>query len=400
MSFRVARTRRRSLDVAALAIAALVLAPDVAAAGPDGLQVWTANLRKMNHQGNPELWKKFVDLVDSYRAKPDIIALTEICNNSYGGGPGNDVDEFLRKLERATGVLYEGRHAGRVGRPCTEANSMLVWRDRRFDLTRRNPLARWNVYTENPRDDDNKCTQNDGHNLRQIAVALRDKRQRRIVVASSVHVHVIDARKCINENAVYMDRVFEDLRRRRPLTIVAGDFNQPPQREKPRSGDEAAAGMEVDPACWYRSLSMLSVGDRRQCTASKPRAYGHYVPRSDRYIDAVQAQHHGAAPGAMEPGICNEWTHSKNFSGRGTACTDISGPEDVPDGLMDRGRIDQIWARWEHSGGRARRFTFDQATRLFARAGADGKTQSPRYSDHRAVRAVVRWCLPNDPCRR
>ena len=397
----IARSRPRVMFVGLLLGCAILLADSAAASftGPNTIQVWTANLRKMNHRESPRLWKKFVRRIDAPKNKPDLIALTEVCNNDIGGAPGNDARQFVRYLEKIIGVNYGWRHSGASGQACLEANSMIVWRARRFNLGRESRVARWKQVSELG-DRDKKCSRSDGHNLRHVAVALRDQRQKKMLVASSVHVQVIDARKCINENVVIMERVFERLRRKRRLTIVAGDFNQSPQRETERRGDEATAGLEVDPACWYRSLSMLTVADSDQCTAARATSFGHYTPRIDRYLEAVQVEHHGPAPGSVEPEICDEWTHSKAWAGAGTACTDTSGPQGVPDGLKDRGRIDYIWARWERAGGRARRFNAEQASNLIRDAGADKVTKPPRYADHRAVKARIRWCLPADPCRR
>lgn len=398
MRLGLALTRRRLLRVVALLVAVSIVAPDVASAGPDSLQVWTANLRKMNHLGSPRIWKKFVRKVDNLQRKPDIIALNEVCNNDFGGTRGNDAGQFVRFLEDKIKVNYEYRHAGYRRQPCTEANSMIVWRGSRFDLARRPRFVRWYALTDKKNDGNYACTPNDGHNLRQIAAALWDRRQKKVVVAASLHVQVINARRCINENVVTMDRLFEKLRRKRALTIVAGDFNQTPQRESPEAGDETAAGLEVDPSCWYRSMSVLTVSDRRQCPANGAHRLGHYAARTDKYIDAVRAQNHGPLAGTTESGICDEWTHTKSFAGTGTACTDISGERDRPDGLADRGRIDYIFARWERKNGKPREFDHLQAQDMIKGAFAD-KTQPPRYSDHRAVRARIFWCLPEGPCR-
>lgn len=360
------------------------------------LQVWTVNLRKMGHLG-PNVWRKFVNRVHKHNVKPDLIALTEICNQDRGGIELNDVHEFIVYLEGITGDQFDYVHSGDPGTPCEDSNSMVVWRKKRFELGKRPNLVRWASYTEANKDGNVFCSRSDGHTLTQIAVALRDKLQKKTLVFSSVHIPVRNSFTCINENISQIDRNLERLRGLRRLSIVAGDLNQMPQREAGTPGDEQLVGTQTDPSCWYRSLNMLTVDDLGSCMGKRWHSPEHYDEASDHYLDAVHVQHLGPAPGTSQPSICDEWTHNRKYATRGTACTDLSGKDDVPDGLTDRGRIDYIWARWERPNGNALPIEATNAPSLITKAATD-QASPPRYSDHKAVRALIEWCLPIDPC--
>ncbi|HYN37379.1 MAG TPA: hypothetical protein VEV82_10450 [Actinomycetota bacterium] len=360
------------------------------------LQVWTVNIRKMHHIG-PNVWRKFVRRVANHDVRPDLIAVTEMCNQDVGGSAWNDAFEFMMYLEGQTGIDYANEHAGAPGTACDVANSMVIWREDRFELGKKPQMKKWSSFTENPKDDDVFCSKNDGNNLQQVAVALWDKKQKKNLVFSSVHVPVRDSFSCINENVSFMDNVFEDLRPKRPLTIVGGDFNAMAQRESTSPGDELAAGTQVDPSCWYRSLNLLTVDDLTNCVTSPKHAPDRYSSSTDHYLDTVHVRHLGPTPGTTDPSICDEWTHNRKFATKGTACTDVHGKDGVPDGLTDRGRIDYIFARWEQSNGDALPIDSTNAPSLVTDAAAD-KMAPPRYADHRAVRALIEWCLPIDPC--
>src|SRR5688572_15160756 len=240
--------------MASLTVGALVSRPPDATAETtrkSQIQVWTVNIRKLGHIG-PNMWRKFVNRASRHELMPDLIALTEICNQDRGGIPLNDVFEFTIYLEGKTGHDYDYMHSGDPGVACERANSMVIWRSDRFDLAKNKPRARrWASFTDTPKDKNTRCSKKDGHNLKQVAVVLRDKRQDKSLVFSSVHVPVRYASTCINENVMFMDRVFENLRANRPLTIVGGDFNQMAQYEQPSTGDEQLVGTQIDPSCWY-----------------------------------------------------------------------------------------------------------------------------------------------------
>lgn len=397
--------RRGSARVMALLIIGALAAPLLVALAPanaritkpDEIQAWTANLRKMHHLTDSR-WKRFVWRVANHPVKPDVIALTEVCNVDYGGGPGNDAKEFVHYLEEKTGSRYSWRHSGQPGTSCFEANTMIVWRTARFSLDNNSAVRQWLSFHSEWAGDTLICSQTKNGVYKEIAVALWDELQKKSIVATSVHFNVEVARKCINENIALMDRVLEGLKPTRRLTIAAGDFNQTPAREEPTTGDEATTGTQTDPACWYRTLAMLTTGDGTRCSTHRPHRLTHYDPRRDYYVDTVHAVHQGARPGTTMSSICDEWTHSRSWAGQGSGCTDLSGREQRPDGLMDRGRIDYIWARWESPSGRPRTFQPDEAASLVSAAAAD-KPEGPMYADHRAVRALIKWCLASDGCR-
>ena len=391
------RTSTASAVVCLLAGALLVPQADAGARTTKKarLQVWTSNLHMMAHNGDPTIWKKLVHRMAAHRLLPDVLALNEMCNGDVGGARGNDARQFVHYLEKTTGANYAFRHGATGAGPCWAADTMVAWRTPRLSLA---GVTRWRSVADAPGDGDSRCTRREGPSITQLGVVLRDRLQGKALVAAAVHFPVGGTRRCINENASVLHRVLERARSTRRLTIVGGDFNQLPQRDGPASGDELAAGTQVDPDCWYRSLSMLTARDRQAC-ARESRSFAAYHPRSDTYVDAVHAAHQGTASGTGSPAICDEWTHSRAFASEGTSCTDVSGSDDRPDGLSDRGRIDYVWARWELGDGRARSFTSDEAADLVGRAGAD-KVRPPRYSDHRAVRALLYWCLPGERCRR
>ena len=373
-------------------------APTPALAGLTGaarIQTWTANLHMLTHDGSQTAWKRFVERAAGHRLVPDVMALTEVCNVDSGGGPRVDAREVVRYLEKVTGARYAWRHSGTGRGPCWAEDTMVVWRAHRFSFGGR--LVRWRSEGETLGDGDNWCSPREGPSSRQLAVVLHDRLQGRKLVVASVHFPVGGTRRCINENVDRMDRALEALRGHRRLTIVGGDFNQTPQIDRPTTGDEFVAGTQVDPECWYRSLSMTTTGDRGQCTGRARSTFGHYRSRSDDYVDVVQVRNRGPAPGSTAPSICDEWTRSKSFATRGTSCTDVSGRAGEPDGHVDRGRIDYLWARWELGDGDPRSFSDEEAGEIIGPAAAD--KPSARYSDHRAVRAVVSWCLPGERCR-
>ena len=386
---------KRVLVTAIVALVVLGEAPAGAATtGRHNVQTWTANLRRMGHDGDRTIWKKLVRRMAAHRLLPDVIALNEVCDSDVGGARGNDARQFMRYLEATVGARYSYRHSSTGRGPCWAADTMVVWRTRRFSVT---GVTRWMSLADESHDGDRRCTTHEDPSSAQIGVALRDRLQDKSLVLGTVHFPVPDTRRCINENAAVTDRKLEELRPTRRLTILGGDFNQVPQRDRPVTGDELAAGTQVDPNCWYRSLSLLTTRDRRECPAGQPASPAHYRPRTDHYVDAVHADHQGSTPGTASSAICEEWTHARAGARDGTSCTDVSGRGDGPDGRMDRGRIDYLWARWELGGGRPRSFEPTQADELVHGAQAD-KVQPPRYSDHRAVRALISWCLPDESC--
>ena len=360
------------------------------------VQVWTANLHMMAHEGDHSIWKKLVRRMAARRVVPDLLALNEMCNSDVGGAPGKDSRQFVRFLEKTVGVRYSFRHSSTRPGPCWAADTMVVWRARRFSVS---GVSRWWSLADRARDKDRRCSPREGPNARQIGVALRDRLQDKSLVLAAVHFPVGGTRRCIDENVARTNTRLEDLRSVRRLTILGGDFNQVPQSERATSGDELAAGTQVDPECWYRSLSLLTTRDREECPADRRVSSRHYRSGTDAYLDAVQADHQGPTRGTTSSEICDEWTRSRAYPGGGTSCTDVSGPGGRPDGLMDRGRIDYLWARWELGSGDARSFAPGEADALVRGAAAD-KVPPPRYSDHRAVRALVSWCLPQERCAR
>lgn len=391
-----ATTTKAALALAVVAGFLLQAPVEAAVTKKHEVRAWTANVRMMSHDGDRSIWKKLVRRMAAERVLPDVLSLNEMCDSDVGGAPGNDARQFARFLRKKTGVRYSWRHSSTRPAACWAADTMVLWRTPRFSFT---GVTRWRSLGDAAGDGDRRCSSRQGPNSRQIGVALRDRLQERSLVLASVHFPVGRTRACINENAALLDRRLEDLRGRRGLTVVGGDFNQLPQLESPSPGDELSAGTQSDPECWYRSLSLLTVSDRERCPAARRSSARHYGRGLDRYLDAVQADHQGPAPGTTSIDICEEWTRSRAFASDGTSCTDVSGRRDRPDGLMDRGRIDYLWARWELRKGKARSFTSQEAADLVRRAGAD-KVPPPRYSDHRAVKATISWCLPGERCTR
>lgn len=90
-------------SVVMLLAAALAIGPAPSATAETNtdksqLQVWTVNIRKMHHIG-PNVWRKFVRRVANHDVRPDLIAVTEMCNQDVGGSAWNDAFEFMMYLE-------------------------------------------------------------------------------------------------------------------------------------------------------------------------------------------------------------------------------------------------------------------------------------------------------------
>ncbi len=101
--------------------------------------------------------------------------------------------------------------------------------------------------------------------------------------------------------------------------------------------------------------------------------------------------------------IYHQYTNTKAFSSdttiepeeAGNSCTDLDSS-----GTLDRNRIDYIWPSWELDNGSVCRPPLAEAQALidFASTGTTvSGTGVNRYSDHRAVEAIVNWLPPTPP---
>ena len=372
-------------------IMSLPPAPVASAAtrGPRELiNVWTINIHLQTEQ-----WRRVIGRMhDTEAYKPDIILVQEIKNvHCHPENPGaDDKDDFLAELEAQFGEDYQAAHSIPLDQQqCGDGGSsnMVVWRTARLLKTAE---ARW----KNHRYLDGVC-RNDyaGEGGKQVGVRLRDLRRSTstdsvLIMAASLHVKAKmdddtpSALHCIDEDLAEADRRLEAMEANgefRDLTIIGGDFNQ-----RPDLGDEEASGQEANPSCWYRWLSAAHPN-----TCLDP--YGGYGLLLDNYYDSVWVEQAGTNP---SDALCTEWTHAREHATSGTACTDEN-----RNGYRDRSRIDYLWFRWETAFG-PRTFSSEEDQDMFDIATNDNWTVDDpwRYSDHRSVNALVRWCKPTETC--
>lgn len=368
-------------------LAAVAPAPGEAGrTGPERLKIWASNIKHLNQRR----WTDVLDSIAAHSNRPDVLLVQEVTHARAA--------TFVSALERRLGA----RPASYAYRVAADGGNALVWRRARLALATghtsrraRDNVLRWPQWTTRGCDEQ-------GHDM--IAARLWDRRQRRTVVAASIHWGFIFAARCMQKNLGRLDARLEKKWPRRALTVIGGDFNSHPDKRKDPSDPDAevlGAGRQADPECWYRTFSALHgnrLRHRRPGTRDRDCANNRrYRRAADAYVDTVHVATRGRG-GSREARICKQWTYGHGHSTRGTACTDKDG-----NGLRDRSRIDYIWVRWESRGGARKDLSRRKATRLVRRASADlvcvdEGCRATRYSDHRALSAAVRWCLPRRDC--
>ncbi|HEX2088247.1 MAG TPA: hypothetical protein VHF89_21345 [Solirubrobacteraceae bacterium] len=285
--------------------------------------------------------------------KPDIVLANEVPHGSASDGDWHDKFGFRNKLEEYVGGQWSWFHSD-------QGATAVFFRSDRFEAVGHHS---WSELTG-----DDCSGSAKGNN--EIAVKLRPFHKEANVIASSVHFEKTATRSCLAQNLARANSQIENQWGTRPLTLLGGDFNEKPEPEKQEGAGNRDWRIEDEPACWW-----LDFNADDNCTA--PAGW---------YYDTVRARNWSpAAPGD----ICSEWTreNSSRLSNENADQCD-----------SEKSRIDYIWARWEGSGGSPQttdgRIEGASADRGFwnkpgTTEGEDAQTR--RYSDHRAVRAVVRF---------
>ncbi|MDQ3915038.1 MAG: hypothetical protein M3323_06855 [Actinomycetota bacterium] len=366
----------------------------------DRLQIWNVSLRLVREPYDTAFnWRTAFTRMAQYEYAPDVISVLEV--------PWHRRGDVSTEIENNLGAGYEFAHADAHTDPCRSSgtmtnnerrtlcgNTMIFWRTPRLtsicDPTCQ--VMRWRGWeNSSPTADD--CATNRHPNPDHIAVRLRDTEQNRVVTVASVHFPN-DPTKCLAKNLKEMNDMFEadTTWRNRPLTVVAGDFNEHPD---PRHDDDDEATYrlqwrrEENQACWYKRFSVHH-GSTDSCSLQLSGSW------SFPYHDVMWVEHSDAPAD-----ICKQWTLGNEFP-EGLAAADKCDEGTQP---QVKKRIDFMWVRYETSDGTA--ITTD--AKDFARAQVDAASvdqgfydpdpavadDEVRYSDHRALHLRVFWCSPD-----
>lgn len=358
------------------------LPSDVPPATPDtSLQIWDINFHRFKDEG----WRGLITRMLAHPFAPDAITIQDLerCDGS-DSDTSQDFGQFMTALRGAfSSSSWSSAHSDRSGGACGASNTAVVWNEDRLsfiaDKTWRTPTC--NLATDN------------------IAVDLSDRLHGSHVVVASLHIGA--SKTCLGDALRYSDARMEELAPNRPVTIIGGDFNERPDKH----GETPLQGLEEDPDCWYRSFS----GFHDTATLA-----GEPCPSRLNYYDAVWVSPLGGA--GQNPGpnsLCQQFTKVYNLDPlddnveAGNSCTDINEGENpsnacatnaVTDCVLDRSRIDYIWVRWEDSLGRGRIIPMESVRTRLPMASADlglDLTSADRYSDHRAVFALMNYPVPS-----
>ncbi len=315
------------------------------------------------------------------------------------------MDDFMKEINRQfEPAVYNYRHSD-TGTAVTAGYNVVIWRVERFGPVTPSDVARWESWT-----DANNCTT--PHNGT-LGVDLFDNLQQKHVVVTSVHLArgLGQNGSCLQKNLNLLNSKLENLHDKRDLTVIAGDFNRKPDTTLDLAGNESPTnGLEPDPECWYRGFSYphldQTVDSPQDPTDPNDQKCSGGV---NRYYDAVWM--HPGSGGGTNPtatSFCEQWTHASDLldtfperAGR-NSCTDTPKdtnddgvPDQLPDGKLDNGRIDYIWAGWENDGTPylpPQPVAAGYISYASADLGIDLDSPDLRlYSDHRAVQALLAW---------
>jgi hypothetical protein len=288
--------------------------------------------------------------------KPDIVVANEVPHGAAeGDGTWHDKYGFDQKLEEYVGGEWSYVHSDNP-----ESTTAVFFRSDRFTKVAE---ASWPELTGAG------CTAEErGQN--EVAVKLDPVYKVANVIASSVHFEAGASTSCLGDNLKRANSRIEYHWAVRPLTVLAGDFNERPEPpdDNPDTGNREWR-IEDSPWCWWRDFNA-----EENCS-----------PPSGWYYDAVRARNWSPS----NPGdICSEWTRENSYR---------SSNEQADQCESDKARIDYIWARWEDSNGspettlgRIEGATADRGWWNKPGSSDEYDAQHRRYSDHRAVRAVIR----------
>ena len=315
------------------------------------VHAWTVNL----HQS--ENLSKFVTAVGTYNYKPDIILAQEIRKDTLAS--------FASNLSSSLGWNYAYQavceySCGTAG----EVSAAVYYRTARFTSPVKDT---WPSY------EGSTCSNTDHDD--QIAVKFNDSLVNKTIVVASVHWTPDNfTEQCLPGNLMKANDKIATLAPGRRMSILGGDFNSHPDSNATPE-DAVSTGYETNPDCWWRLFNAGS-GDNASCGTT----------------NAVDTWHDTTKLYTSD--ICNEWTHGHGQAKQGTSCTGT----DSSDGTTanrDRGRLDILWARWTNADGTVQRDPV-WARSMIVSAGADTQATpdaavGSKYSDHRAVHAVLKW---------
>lgn len=339
--------------LAAVVISGVLVSPPAGAAQPSApVHAWNANLHQFR-----DAWEGFVARM-VVSGTPDVITLQDV-NHCFvsGNNSRSTMGGFMAELRRLFPLnTWSYRHTD--GMSCG-SGSAVVWNDDRFVITGQNMGVADACSYGNP-----------------ALVALRERSNNNTLTVASVHIHRNS--QCGITNVLNsINNGLEGLASKRHISLIMGDFNTRPDHD----GETVLHGLETAPDCWYTGFSALHTG----CSVA-----------GDRYYDSVWLKPQGGAgvnPAATS--LCQQYTRvfpiDTNIAPHdaGNSCTDLD-----MDGQLDRNRIDYIWPSWEYETGQPYRPNLATAQLMIEYASADtgmSLTAPDRYSDHRAVEAIVAW---------
>lgn len=390
--------RRVSLVLATALLAGLIVAPKAHAQSlqPEtnaaSLQVWQINIQRL--QSN---WNGFINRMALNAFKPDLILVQELCRCDSNGDGQNDTNQFLSALNAAMSPTpYAFAHGDPAGSGASVSTYAVFWNSNR--LSQHGTPRRWDSMFGS------SCT---SLGKDDIGIALRDNLQGRLIAAASIHIDPGVDPFCISKNLKKTDQELEALLPNRPMTIVAGDLNQRPDISGvPGIGpfvtpieESAAQGLETDPDCWYRVFSEAHGNAPTTEPLDGNGCGGYWSSTTDGYYDAVWS--YAGSGGGTNPtstSFCQQFTFNREGGVPVTAhdtwnsCTDAN-----LNGVLDRGRIDYIWVRYEDGSGNKVSHPTPVVASLIEYASADLQVDPlslTAYSDHRAVQALLRWDSP------
>lgn len=408
----ISKGHHRTASLALLLVAVQVFVSGSYASAADTttaaeIEVWSVNLHIKNEMSEPR-GTFFAKRLNQADIRPDIILVQEIPHKDAAEF-SYQIDELQADINNRIGPGYNYKHAG------LNSNNAIIWRSTRFDLVESITWQRFGA--GDPENDEiaNCIDYSDpddpapiepgapGRGL-QIAVELKDKlhNPNKAVAAASVHFPGIpndfERDDCMQVNFARMEDKLEALVPGvRWITAIGGDFNASPQ-DFPR-GDEMGTAdstyrYEMKQDCWYRRTLYLNSTVTAWTPCKYPSQWTPNLqkpPSSMAYFDTVAVRHHRTEDlGNPTASICRQWTHPNNDHGARDRCD-----EDIVEGRAPTRRIDYIATSWENaddwtlggSGTSSKWITRAQADPI----GYPDDDPTKTYSDHRAVRATIKY---------
>ncbi|HEX2294695.1 MAG TPA: hypothetical protein VHN37_05235 [Actinomycetota bacterium] len=353
-------------------------APAVPQATATGeIQVYNVSLRLVSCTNDPSTactdnWKDYFRRLAEKSYKPDVLSVLEV--------PFSKKDAVVNQLAAATNTstaAWATVHSDK-GVTCPNlmhcGNSMIVFRTNKFvQLEPGDRFVRYEMVTD--AQGDKYCAKgvDPYRNSRDVAVKLQEKDSNgnpisgRVVVAAALHFP--PDLSCMQDSS---DWVQSQIDKGADMTIATGDFNRTASGNRTGDLETKDERREICPGTWYKDWSLP------QATTDPACATGFV----GTFLDAVRAQHPG-------DDICQEWTvWNTNPEPDPGTCRNAEYQENV-DNKWGKRRIDFVWVQ-RVAGGTA-------VAPNVVSAGTDrgyyqnGDDWSGRYSDHRALEALIRF---------